>query len=96
MVGRLLCFWEGIFSGAMLNFRGVCCLNISQRSEPRKPIATGISELASRISQGDRKSEVFSIPPLGPKPREPTEISATNIGKYLAMIWVHMNFLISV
>ena len=24
MVGRLVSFWEGILSGALLNFRGVC------------------------------------------------------------------------
>ena len=24
MVGRLVSFWEGLFSGAMLNFQGVC------------------------------------------------------------------------
>ena len=30
MVGRLLSFWEGLFSGAMLNFRGVLQIGFLQ------------------------------------------------------------------
>ena len=35
MIGRLLSFWEGLFSGAMLNFQGVFLMYIVPPSFPK-------------------------------------------------------------
>ena len=43
-VGRLLSFWEGIFSGAMLNFRGVTvvCSYKAKRRQAKKTSSPGV------------------------------------------------------
>ena len=51
MVGRLLCFWDGLFSGAMLNFQGVLKVDSASNlwiSEPTKIRSTTDFKLPER------------------------------------------------
>ena len=80
MVGRLRSFWDGVFSGAMLNFQGVCFSTFIRVSR------------VSSISQGFPK-QIASISGSKGPPSTQAEIpyqgrqGPTNLmGKFLAMI----------